>query len=104
MLDRLAGVAAGLLALSALFAPLAGADAGGAPIATLAGAGGVRPPLAIAIQGEAPSLGHLERLDENLAEARALGFTHVRVSAHWDQLTREPDADLRPDFAAASPD
>jgi hypothetical protein len=92
-------------ALTALLPVTARAADDAAPIASFARAGAAPPraPLAFAIQDDSEFLGHPERLQRSMAEVRALGFTHVRLSAHWDQLTREPHSRTRPRFAAASP-
>jgi Cellulase (glycosyl hydrolase family 5) len=101
------GVGRALAGVAVAFAvaPAAHAQDGAARIAGLARAAGPapRPPLAFAIQDDPEFLGHPERLDQTLAEVKALGFTHVRLSAHWNQLTRAPTAARRPRFAAASP-
>jgi hypothetical protein len=94
-----------LLALAAAPA-LAGDGAEPARIAALARDAGppARAPLAFAIQDDPELLEHPARLDATLEELGGLGFTHVRLSAHWDQLTRDPRSDGRPaGFAAASP-
>jgi hypothetical protein len=62
-----------------------------------------RAPLAFAIQDDPRLLDHPATLDADLAEARSLGFTHVRVTAHWDQLTLAPRAARPPRFDAADP-
>ncbi len=102
---RIAALAGALVAGMVAAAPASAADEGAAPIASLARDAGApaRQGLGFAIQDDAEFLSHPERLDATLAEVRELGFTHVRLSAHWNQLTREPDATSRPQFAAASP-
>jgi hypothetical protein len=102
---RIAALAGALVAAVGSAAPAPAADAGAAPIASLARDADppARQGLGFAIQDDAEFLSHPERLDATLAEVRELGFTHVRLSAHWNQLTREPDATRRPQFAAASP-
>ncbi len=89
----------------ALAAPAPAGPDDVATISSLAQGAGAppRPPLEFAIQDDPEFLNHPERLDETMAEVRELGFTHVRLSAHWDQLTRAPGATHRPRFAAASP-
>src|SRR4051794_5799811 len=101
---RVAALAGAFVVAVGAAAP-APADEGAAPIASLARDAGppARQGLGFAIQDDAEFLGHPERLDATLAEVRELGFTHVRLSAHWNQLTREPDATSRPQFDAASP-
>lgn len=96
---------AGAIGVLAALAGASVAHAQEARISTLARAAGQppRPPLAFAIQDDPEFLGHPERLDQTLTEIKALGFTHVRLSAHWNQLTRAPRAARRPRFAAASP-
>jgi Cellulase (glycosyl hydrolase family 5) len=102
---RIAALAGALVAAVGAASPAPAVGDGAAPIASLARAAGppARQPLQFAIQDDPEFLDHPERLDATLAEVRELGFTHVRLSAHWDQLTREPDATSRPPFAAASP-
>jgi hypothetical protein len=102
---RIAALAGALVALLGAGGPAAAADDGVAPIASLArdARPAARAPLAFAIQDDPEFLNHPERLNATLAEVRELGFTHVRLSAHWDQLTRAPDATVRPRFAAANP-
>ena len=97
--------AAAAAATSLAPAPAPAAEGDAAPIASLARDAGppARQPLEFAIQDDPEFLHHPERLDATLAEVRELGFTHVRLSAHWDQLTRAPGATRRPRFAAASP-
>jgi hypothetical protein len=91
--------------LAALAVPAAAGPDDVASIAALARAAGPaqRPPLEYAIQDDPEFLDHPERLDATLNEIRELGFTHVRLSAHWDQLTRSPHSSRRPRFAASSP-
>jgi hypothetical protein len=102
---RIAALAGALVAAVGAAAPAPAADDGAAQIASLARDADppARQDLGFAIQDDAEFLSHPERLDATLAEVRELGFTHVRLSAHWDQLTREPDATTPPQFAAASP-
>ena len=100
MRKPLATAAAALVA-----APAAAPAAAQVPVSQLAGASppDARSPLAFVIQDDPRLLGHPASLDDDLAEARSLGFTHVRVTAHWNQLTQDPDATTRPDFNAADP-
>ena len=95
---RIAALAGALVAAMVAAAPAPAADEGAAPIASLARDAGApaRQGLEFAIQDDAEFLSHPERLDATLAEVRELGFTHVRLSAHWNQLTRAPGRDGRP--------
>lgn len=99
---RLALLVAALATLPAAGA-LAAEDA--TPIASYARSASPPPraPLAFAIQDDSEFLSHPERLHRTMADVSRLGFTHVRLSAHWDQLTRAPGSRTRPRFAAASP-
>jgi hypothetical protein len=96
-------IAAALLAAGA--AGAAPGPAAAVPVTQLGGASPApaRSPLAFVIQDDPRLLGHLATLDADLAEAQSLGFTHVRVTAHWNQLTQDPDQTRRPDFNAADP-
>jgi hypothetical protein len=102
---RIAALAGALVAAAGAASPAPAASDDSVPITSLARAAGfpARQPLQFAIQDDPEFLNHPERLDATLAEVRELGFTHVRLSAHWKELTRDPDATSRPDFAAASP-
>ncbi len=103
---RIAALAGALVAAVGAVASAPAAGDGAAPITSLRARDAgppARPGLGFAIQDDAEFLTHPERLDATLAEVRELGFTHVRLSAHWNQLTRDPDATGRPQFAAASP-
>jgi hypothetical protein len=98
-----AALASGLASAPAGSAPAAG---GAARIAVLAREAGppARAPLDFAIQDDSELLDHPGRLDSTMAELQDLGFTHVRLSAHWDQLAPDPGAARRPaGFRAASP-
>jgi hypothetical protein len=93
----------GLASATAGSAAVAG---GSARISTLAREAGApsRAPLEFAIQDDSELLGHPGRLDSNMAELQRLGFTHVRLSAHWAQLAPDAGSARRPaGFRAASP-
>jgi hypothetical protein len=94
-----------LLAVLLATAPATAGAGDAPPIASFPRSAGAPPraPLAFAVQDDSEFLSHPERLQRTMAELHALGFTHVRLSAHWDQLTRTPHSRRRPRFAAASP-
>jgi hypothetical protein len=56
-----------------------------------------------AFQDDAQLLYSPEALARTLAEVRPLGFTHVRLTAHWDQLAPSPGSARRPRFDATDP-
>jgi hypothetical protein len=94
-----------LVAAVAALLVLAAPAAGDVPLTQIDGPTppAARAPLAFAIQDDPRLLDHPATLDGDLAEARALGFTHVRVTAHWDQLTRAPRSARSPGFDASDP-
>jgi hypothetical protein len=77
--------------------------AGLALFAATAPAAAQRGPLAYAIQDDAQMLYAPGALTAALAEIRPLGFTHVRLTAHWDQLAPAARSARRPRFDAADP-
>ncbi|MEA2207515.1 MAG: hypothetical protein QOE77_4291 [Blastocatellia bacterium] len=102
----LASVAAGLGLLAAAGpARVTGAAPAAGPMSRLATsvAPARRAPLAYAIQDDAQMLYAPGALAAALAEIRPLGFTHVRLTAHWDQLAPAPRSGRRPRFDAADP-
>lgn len=63
-----------------------------------------RAPMEFVIQDDAEFLYRSDaRLDKNLREIKALGFTRLRITASWSGTTRNPESKQRPAFDATDP-